>query len=38
VIEKNRREIAIVMALAKSIFVAYANTDQVEGKVKKKYV
>ena len=38
VIEKNRREIAIGMALAKSIFVAYANTDQVEGKVKKKYV
>ena len=38
VIEKNRREIAIGMALAKSIFVAYAHTDQVEGKVKRKYV
>jgi ferrous iron transport protein A len=38
VIEKNRREIAIGMTLAKSIFVAYANTEQAEGKVKKKYV
>jgi Fe2+ transport system protein FeoA len=28
VIEKNRREIAIGMSLAKSIFVAYANTEQ----------
>jgi Fe2+ transport system protein FeoA len=35
VIEKNRREIAIGMALAKSIFVAYANTEQAEGKVKR---
>jgi Fe2+ transport system protein FeoA len=38
VIEKNRREIAIGMSLAKSIFVAYANTEQAEGKVRKKYV
>jgi ferrous iron transport protein A len=38
VIEKNRREIAIGMTLAKSIFVAYANTEQAEGKVNKKYV
>jgi ferrous iron transport protein A len=38
VIEKNRREIAIGMALAKSIFVAYANTEQADGKVKKKNV
>ena len=38
VIEKNRREIAIGMALAKSIFVAYANTEQAEGKVRKKNV
>ncbi len=27
VIEKNRREIAIGMSLAKSIFVTYANTE-----------
>lgn len=38
VIEKNRREIAIGMTLAKSIFVTYANTEQVERKVKRKYV
>jgi ferrous iron transport protein A len=38
VIEKNRREIAIGMALAKSIFVAYANTEHADGKVRKKNV
>ena len=38
VIEKNRREIAIGMSLAKSIFVAYANTERAEGKVGKKNV
>ncbi|MGD0590618.1 MAG: FeoA family protein [Bacteroidota bacterium] len=38
VIEKNRREIAIGMSLAKSIFVAYANTEQTEEKVTKNYV
>ena len=38
VIEKNRREIAIGMALAKSIIVAYASTGHAEGKVKRKYV
>jgi len=38
VIEKNRREIAIGMTLAKTIFVAYANTRLPEGKVKKRHV
>ena len=38
VIEKNRREIAIGMSLAKSIFVAYANTKQTEEKTKKRHV
>jgi len=38
VIEKNRREIAIGMSLAKTIFVAYANAKQTEEKVKKKHV
>ena len=38
VIEKNRREIAIGMALAKSIFVTYANTEHADGKVRKKNV
>lgn len=37
VIEKNRREVAIGMALAKSIFVAYANNEGVEGTAKKKH-
>jgi Fe2+ transport system protein FeoA len=38
VIEKNRREIAIGMALAKSIFVAYANTKQAEEIIMKNHV
>jgi Fe2+ transport system protein FeoA len=37
VIEKNRREVAIGMTLAKSIFVAYANNDNVEESAKRKY-
>jgi Fe2+ transport system protein FeoA len=37
VIEKNRREIAIGMTLAKSIFVAYANNEGIEGTAKKKH-
>jgi Fe2+ transport system protein FeoA len=37
VIEKNRREVAIGMTLAKSIFVAYANHGGVEGTAKKKH-
>ena len=37
VIEKNRREIAIGMTLAKSIFVAYADEGNLEGTGKKKY-
>jgi ferrous iron transport protein A len=37
VIEKNRREVAIGMTLAKSIFVAYANNEGVEGTAKKKH-
>ena len=37
VIEKNRREVAIGMTLAKSIFVAYANNEGVEGTTKKKH-
>jgi Fe2+ transport system protein FeoA len=32
VIEKNRREIALGVSLAKSIFVAYANIDNKTGK------
>jgi Fe2+ transport system protein FeoA len=38
VIEKNRREIAIGMSLAKSIFVAYAKVSQMDEKTKKKHV
>jgi Fe2+ transport system protein FeoA len=38
VIEKNRREIAIGVSLAKSIIVAYANNEYTEGRVRKKYV
>ncbi len=37
VIEKNRREVAIGMTLAKSIFVAYANNEGVEGAAKKNH-
>ena len=37
VIEKNRREVAIGMTLAKSIFVAYANNEGVDGTAKKKH-
>jgi Fe2+ transport system protein FeoA len=37
VIEKNRREVAIGKTLAKSIFVAYANNEGVEGTAKKKH-
>jgi ferrous iron transport protein A len=37
VIEKNRREVAIGMTLAKSIFVAYANQDSVERIAKKTH-
>jgi Fe2+ transport system protein FeoA len=37
VIEKNRREVAIGMTLAKTIFVAYANNEGVEGTTKKKH-
>jgi ferrous iron transport protein A len=37
VIEKNRREIAIGMTLAKSIFVAYAKNEGVEETAKKKH-
>jgi Fe2+ transport system protein FeoA len=37
VIEKNRREVAIGMTLAKSIFVAYANNEGVEGTAKKNH-
>jgi Fe2+ transport system protein FeoA len=37
VIEKNRREIALGMNLAKSIFVAYANDAGVEKIVKKNH-
>ena len=37
VIEKNRREIAIGMTLAKSIFVAYADGETLEGTAKKKH-
>jgi ferrous iron transport protein A len=37
VIEKNRREIAIGMTLAKTIFVAYANNEGVEGPAKKTH-
>jgi len=37
VIEKNRREIAIGMNLAKSIFVAYATNEGVEGSAKKNH-
>jgi Fe2+ transport system protein FeoA len=38
VIEKNRREIAIGMSLAKSIFVAYAKISQTDERTKKKHV
>jgi len=37
VIEKNRREIAIGMALAKSIFVAVISTKETEQITKKIY-
>ena len=37
VIEKNRREVAIGMTLAKTIFVAYANTEGVEGTAGKNH-
>ncbi len=37
VIEKNRREIAIGMMLAKSIFVAVADTKETELTTKKPY-
>jgi Fe2+ transport system protein FeoA len=37
VIEKNRREVAIGMTLAKSIFVAYTKDEVVEGTAKKKH-
>ena len=37
VIEKNRREVAIGMTLAKSIFVVYANSEGVEGIAKKNH-
>jgi Fe2+ transport system protein FeoA len=36
VIEKNRREVAIGMPLAKSILVAYTNSEH-DGKSKKKH-
>jgi ferrous iron transport protein A len=38
VIEKNRREIAIGVSLAKTIFVAYADIGQAEEKIKSKHV
>jgi Fe2+ transport system protein FeoA len=37
VIEKNRREVAIGMTLAKSIFVAYVNNEDIERATKKKH-
>jgi ferrous iron transport protein A len=37
VIEKNRREVAIGMTLAKSIFVAYTNNEGVESTSKKNH-
>jgi Fe2+ transport system protein FeoA len=37
VIEKNRREIAIGLSLAKTIFVAYAVHAHAEGTAKKKH-
>jgi Fe2+ transport system protein FeoA len=37
VIEKNRREIAIGMTLAKTIFVAYANNENIKSTVKKNH-
>ncbi len=37
VIEKNRREIAIGMALAKSILVAVVSTKEMEQKTNKTY-
>jgi Fe2+ transport system protein FeoA len=37
VIEKNRREVAIGMTLAKTIFVAYAKNEVVEEIAKKKH-
>jgi Fe2+ transport system protein FeoA len=37
VIEKNRREVAIGMTLAKTIFVAYANNESVKSTVKKNH-
>ncbi len=37
VIEKNRREIAIGMTLAKSISVMYVNGDTLEGKSRKRH-
>ena len=38
VIEKNRREIAIGVSLAKSIFVAYADIKPAEENTKSKHV
>jgi Fe2+ transport system protein FeoA len=37
VIEKNRREVAIGVTLAKTIFVAYAAHEGVEGTAKKNH-
>jgi Fe2+ transport system protein FeoA len=37
VIEKNRREIAIGMTLAKTIFVAYVNSEGVKSTSKKNH-
>jgi Fe2+ transport system protein FeoA len=37
VIEKNRREVAIGMTLAKTIFVAYANYEGINSTAKKSH-
>jgi len=37
VIEKNRREIAIGMTLAKTIFVAYVNSEDMKSTSKKNH-
>jgi len=37
VIEKNRREVAIGMTLAKTIFVAYVNNEGVKSTAKKSH-
>jgi Fe2+ transport system protein FeoA len=37
VLEKNRREIAIGMSLAKSILVTYATLDRADGKSKNQH-